>query len=578
MNAEMLKSVLQDSSVVKYLLQHEDVVTENFSVPTGESPSEYIVQLSNHHTGSGSGFIDDEFIYRKSPLYSTILHQCMVCNNKLKVKKAMRARLYDDVLGTLPICLITKYCSSCKLTYYPGYAENYEAKQLMYEKNWRAYGIFVSNHKSCFSIDFMDMTVSLKLRMHATFMGRADAYNHQHKYQLGEEDAQSLDKRVIGDAYYKFTLLEFRERYGLHLCFNMNVEKTLDEELTDYVDLFMQKGCTHACNVEGCSTCVVIDGHMKAHRKICGRKGCTMDPKDKSKFCDVHHLAINQGGNAKEVLHEAQVLNHGEYHIERILKTIMIKKRRHYVIKWVGWDETTNEPKENLPRVLTELFDLYGDSTIPTIIKTYFESKAGIKYVVLNVENRDDLILPACSLQVDEDAYFLPSPSEDDCNTEKTKSRFYHRTGGVLAMGRPCGYIVNIAEIYGGESVHQVADLVESFLSSLPNPSDTKVALYDDGCHLKLSVDKRKPNYPYLSNVDIKIDRFHYKNHKNKWCRENMNPDSSKNLKNVNTEAMEQAFAWLKGYAPSLRYMKRVNFVFVILDMIDRRNMNIDRR
>ena len=574
----LLKSVLQDSSVVKYLLQHENIVTENFTVPTGESPCDYIIHLCNYHTGRGNGLIDEKFTYSKSPIYSTFLNECMICNSTLKIKKAMRAKLYDDVLGTLPVCLITKYCSSCKLTYYPGFAESYETKQLIYEKNWRTYGIFVSNHKSCFSIDFMDMTVSLKLRMHATFMGRADAYNHQHNYQLGGNDTPSLDKRVIGDAYYKFTLLGFRERYALPLRFDMDVEKTLEEDLTDYLDLFMKKGCTHACDVEGCSTCVVIDGHMKAHRKICRKKGCIRDPKEKSKYCDLHHVAINQGGNAKEVVDEAQVLNHGEYHIERILKTIMIKKHRHYVTKWVGWDETTNEPKENLPRVLTELFDLYGDSTIPTFVKTYFESKAGIKYVVLSVENRDDLILPACSLQVDEDAYFLPSPAEDECNTEKTKSRFYHRTGGMLAMGRPCGFIVNIAEIYGGESVHQVADMIESFLSSLPNPSETKIALYDDGCHLKLSVDKRKTTYPYLSDVGIKIDRFHFKNHKNKWCRENMNPDSSKELKNVNTEAMEQVFAWLKGYAPSLRYMKRVNFVFVILDMIDRRNMIIAGR
>ena len=59
----VLKSVLQDSSVIKYLLQHENVVTENFTVPTGESPSKYIIQLSNYHSGSGSGsgIIDEKF-------------------------------------------------------------------------------------------------------------------------------------------------------------------------------------------------------------------------------------------------------------------------------------------------------------------------------------------------------------------------------------------------------------------------------------------------------------------------------------------------------------------------------------
>ena len=102
----VLKSVLQDSSVVKYLLQHENVVTENFTVPTCESPSEYIIKLSNHHTGSGSGFIDKKFVYSKSSIYSMFLNECMVCSNKLKIKKVMRAKLYDDVLACcpLPVC------------------------------------------------------------------------------------------------------------------------------------------------------------------------------------------------------------------------------------------------------------------------------------------------------------------------------------------------------------------------------------------------------------------------------------------------------------------------------------------
>ena len=75
----------------------------------------------------------------------------------------------------------------------------------------------------------------------------------------------------------------------------------------------------------------------------------------------------------------------------------------------------------------------------------------------------------------------------------------------------------------------------------------------------------------------IKIDRFHFKNHIDKWCKANMNPADSVYLKDVNTEIMEQTFAWLKGFAPSLRYMKRVNYLFVLIDMIDRHNMEHGR-
>ena len=125
-------------------------------------------------------------------------------------------------------------------------------------------------------------------------------------------------------------------------------------------------------------------------------------------------------------------------------------------------------------------------------------------------------------------------------------------------MGRPCGYIVGLSEIFGGESIHQVAELVEIFLESLSNPLDTKSVVYDDGCHLKRGVSNRCNQYPNLNTKETKIDRFHFPNHTNEWCKLHMNPNDSAHLKNVNTEVMEQTFAWLKGFAPSLKYMSRV--------------------
>ena len=244
-----------------------------------------------------------------------------------------------------------------------------------------------------------------------------------------------------------------------------------------------------------------------------------------------------------------------------------------YDVKWKGFEETTFEPRENVPRVLVELFETHGDSSLATTIKNNFE-KSGIHYVTLSVEDHGDMILPSSSLQIDENAYFIPilNTIEEDCNTIKTKSGFYHRTGGILAMGRPCGYIVGLSEIFGGESIHQVAEMIEIFLESLSNPPDTKVIAYDDGRHLKRGVMNRSKQYPFLHTKEIKIDRFHYPNHTNSWCKREMNPNDSIHLKNVNTEVMEQTFAWLKGFAPSLKYMSRDHYLFVLLDVLDRHN------
>ena len=124
--------------------------------------------------------------------------------------------------------------------------------------------------------------------------------------------------------------------------------------------------------------------------------------------------------------------------VEKIVKKIhhRTKKQWLYEVQWKGYDETSLEPKENIPRIIVELYEIYGDSSVPTTIDSYFE-KSGIKYVNVKVNDDDELLqLPACSLEAGEQAYYLPS-ANDTCNTEKTKSRFYHRTGGVLVMGKP---------------------------------------------------------------------------------------------------------------------------------------------
>ena len=159
----------------------------------------------------------------------------------------------------------------------------------------------------------------------------------------------------------------------------------------------------HVCDVPGCKSCILIDGHMKAHRKVCSVKTCKNDPKLSSIYCTDH---------AEKPLREmnmgAQELKDEEYHVERILSKRFIKKQWLFEVKWKGFDETTLEPKENIPRVLVELFEIYGDSAVPSEIKGYFE-KGGIKFVNIKVEN-EILKLPACALEVNEKAYTITGP------------------------------------------------------------------------------------------------------------------------------------------------------------------------
>ena len=111
------------------------------------------------------------------------------------MKKSMNVILYDDVLGSSNITVLSKYCSSCKLTYYPGYFESFKEKKKIYYTEWTAYGVFISTYCSAFSVDLLDQLICMKQKCHTTFMGKSQAYNLYHNYATGEE--KSLDKRRL---------------------------------------------------------------------------------------------------------------------------------------------------------------------------------------------------------------------------------------------------------------------------------------------------------------------------------------------------------------------------------------------
>jgi hypothetical protein len=119
-----------------------------------------------------------------------------------------------------------------------------------------------------------------------------------------------------------------------------------------------------------------------------------------------------------------------------------------------------------------------------------------------------------------------------------------------------------------------------------------KAAVYDDGCHLikylhrHIGKDLTATNAAKaLAEVKFSVDRIHFRNHVGSWCRANMNPDDNPRmlilvskfvfdtltplsvLQGVNTEAAEQLFSWLKGYASiisSLGWKRASMFLLII--------------
>ncbi|CAF1087177.1 unnamed protein product, partial [Brachionus calyciflorus] len=111
-----------------------------------------------------------------------------------------------------------------------------------------------------------------------------------------------------------------------------------------------------------------------------------------------------------------------------------------------------------------------------------------------------------------------------ECQTLKSKTLcdFKTRTKGILISAFNCGIVTGYREIFGSESCSQVLlfylDVIEKFKKPPP-----EFLIYDDACHLKKMTDKKKiwtksERAKNLEMTKFAIDKFHFGNHKDKWC------------------------------------------------------------
>ena len=177
--ADILRILLKDTAVINFLKKNEAVIKDYFHVPDDVSPQTYILNLSNEVGKSTTCALNK---YTISPVYATTKQACVFCRSKLVYEKTLHVAFYDDVLGTQKAAVLTRYCGPCKITYYPAFSEDYSTKIRVFDDNWEKCGIFLSTYRTACSLDFLERSVCLKLKCHTAFMGRAAAYNLQHRY------------------------------------------------------------------------------------------------------------------------------------------------------------------------------------------------------------------------------------------------------------------------------------------------------------------------------------------------------------------------------------------------------------
>ena len=119
--SKKMENLLVDECVIKYLLRNEELIGECFDLPNDESPSEFLIKLSNEECllemEKGAPLKKNMKYkqYEQHSLYTSILRSCSFCNATLNVKKSIKMFLYDDVFGTTKIIVLTKFCKQARI-------------------------------------------------------------------------------------------------------------------------------------------------------------------------------------------------------------------------------------------------------------------------------------------------------------------------------------------------------------------------------------------------------------------------------------------------------------------------------
>ena len=281
------------------------------------------------------------------------------------------------------------------------------------------------------------------------------------------------------------------------------------------------------------------------------------------------------------------------YVIEGLLAKRVTNTDTLWKVKWLGFpvEEATWEPSRNIQGWMKAYYKedetQFGNKVPVPKIKCQKKSGGQTHYFFSwgesgsNDSSQGRWVTEDFFQIASEDGDLVSQLDELSCNTRKTKDKRDRRhTVGILVGTKPCGTVVLFNELYGSESVTQVYASVVDYIANLPEEQRPKVINYDDACHLvKFAKNHYKKssmqneNTKFMTEVPIVVDKFHFRNHIDKWCQENCNPYKIAELNGVNTESCEQTFQWVNKYT-AVKSMNESSFYIFFTVLFDMHNLS----
>lgn len=91
--------------------------------------------------------------------------------------------------------------------------------------------------------------------------------------------------------------------------------------------------------------------------------------------------------------------------------------------------------------------------------------------------------------------------------------------------------------------------------------------IYDLGCDVKRLVEKHFPKDHGLNKKRFIIDKFHFTNHTEAYCKKNCDPRECS--EGVNTVVCEQINFWISKYKHIVKHMNSIRYIFFIFIIFD---------
>lgn len=450
-------------------------------------------------------------------------HDTTCCGKNIVVDGRCSFPLIYTLRGTFVGALFHGRCRECSTVYHYSYKTEGD-KRVYYDVRDKSQDFFQVTNATVFSKDYLVDLHNNIWTSGTTFDSRAQVYNCNHRTEdairlekftsycrSGEHWA--LDSRRISDAYFIWSVVKYYSENGtIHLQ-----------------DLTIHRGdVSHMLNVE--ELC------EKMWKSICDSNNKWIEHSCRTPGCSEGYVTVD--GN-EYLCRDMCAAPKEKVRISKDLPTI---------VRCCPNSPITGGLHQTASKFCKEHFldkETGGLNRLPEL-KSVNKSQVGDSLP----DNDSDSLLTGCK-------------------KAKNLNRVFNRTAGMLALIRPCGIVVSMAEMFSCESPTQVfIFLLRTFCGSVQEFQRLKYVGYDRTCDLVPFLKNQYKNGSagaglLLDNVKFLLDIFHANKHTEPTCFPPSNPECLyhphlerfSEIKGTNTESCEQAFVRLNKYFHLTRKM-----------------------